>query len=62
MHTSNNVVMDMYIMLEYPSVFEVSHVCGMMYIYVVFLGCRLHKVFKTICLVCGRIIHDINLL
>jgi hypothetical protein len=62
MHTNNHVVMDMYIMVECLSVFDVTHVCGMMYIYVVYLGCRVHKVFKTICLVCGRIIHDVSLL
>jgi len=46
MHTSNNVVMDMYIMLEYLNVFDVTHVCGLMYIYVVYcMWYGVHYVF-----------------
>jgi hypothetical protein len=42
MHTNNNVVINMYNVLEYLSVFDVTHVCGMMYIYVAHAMFKLH--------------------
>jgi hypothetical protein len=59
MHTSNNVVMDMYIMLEYLSVFDVTHVCGLMYIYVVYcMWYGVHYVFLCTSMqsiICGMV-------